>query len=39
VLGGFARNIEGERILEFALANNLTIANTNFNKRKSHLIT
>ena len=33
------RNLEGVRILQFALANNLTVANTQFIKRDTHLIT
>ncbi|XP_045174424.2 craniofacial development protein 2-like [Mercenaria mercenaria] len=33
------RNTEGERVLEFALANDLVIGNTCFIKRDSHLIT
>ena len=33
------RNSEGERILEFAMANNLFVANTCFMKRESHLVT
>ena len=37
---GFAtRNTEGERILEFASANNLVVTNSFFVKRESHLIT
>ena len=42
VHGGFAygnRNIEGEHLLEFAVANNLLVGNTQFKKRDSHLIT
>lgn len=34
-----ARNVDGERILEFALANDLFIGNTHFKKRDSHLAT
>ena len=33
------QNREGERLLEFARANNLVIGNTRFIKRESHLIT
>lgn len=33
------RNTEGERILEFAIANELLVGNTLFKKRDSHLIT
>ena len=33
------RNAEGERILEFALANDLLVGNTQFIKRDSHLVT
>ena len=33
------RNTEGERILEFANANNLVVSNSFFAKRESHLIT
>ena len=33
------RNPEGVRILQFALANNLTVGNTQFIKRDTHLIT
>ena len=33
------RNTDGERLLEFATANNLFIGNTRFIKRESHLIT
>ena len=33
------RNVEGECVLEFALANGLLVGNTQFIKRKSHLIT
>ena len=33
------RNTEGERILEFATANDLLIGNTLFIKRESHLVT
>ncbi|VDP12384.1 unnamed protein product [Heligmosomoides polygyrus] len=39
--GGFgyrARNTDGERILDFAESHNLTIVNTVFRKRDSHLI-
>ena len=42
VHGGFGygtRNSEGEWILEFAMANNLFVANTCFMKRESHLVT
>ncbi|EDO34761.1 predicted protein, partial [Nematostella vectensis] len=42
VHGGFGygeRNIEGERILEFSIANNFVICNSFFQKRKSHLVT
>ena len=42
VHGGFGygnRNIEGERLLEFAVANNLIVGNAQFIKRDSHLIT
>ena len=42
VHGGFSfgdRNSDGERILEFAVANNLVIGNSFFHKRVSHLIT
>ena len=42
VHGGFGygnRNIEGERLLEFAVANNLIVGNTQFKERESHLIT
>ena len=42
VHGGFGygtRNSEGERILEFAMTNNLFLANTCFMKRDSHLVT
>ena len=34
-----SRNAEGERILEFALANYLLVGNTRYIKRDSHLIT
>ena len=34
-----ARNSEGERILEFAVAHDLLVGNTLFKKRDSHLIT
>ncbi len=34
-----ARNTDGERILEFATANDLFIGNTRFIKRDSHLVT
>ena len=34
-----SRNAEGERILEFALANDLLVGNTRYIKRDSHLIT
>ncbi|XGW15259.1 hypothetical protein V3C99_001051 [Haemonchus contortus] len=40
--GGFgygSRNTDGERILEYADSHNLTIVNTRFRKRDSHLIT
>ena len=33
------RNAEGERVLEFAVANDLLIGNTLFKKRDSHLVT
>ncbi|EYC36188.1 hypothetical protein Y032_0925g3065 [Ancylostoma ceylanicum] len=33
------RNEEGQRILEFAAMSDLIIANTQFRKRKSHLVT
>jgi len=33
------RNPEGERVLEFAVANDLVVGNTHFIKRPSHLIT
>ena len=33
------RNMEGERILDFALANDLIVGNTQFSKRESHLVT
>ena len=33
------RNVEGERLLEFALANDLVVGNTCFRKRVSHLVT
>ena len=37
---GFGRcNLEGERILEFAVAHNLVISNSLFKKRESHLVT
>ena len=37
---GFGRhNLEGERILEFAVAHNLVVSNLLFMKRKSHLVT
>ena len=42
VHGGFGygdRNLEGERILEFAVANDLVVGNSFFQKRDSHLIT
>lgn len=42
VHGGLAygdRNVEGERILEFAMVNNLVVGNSWFTKRDSHLIT
>ncbi|XGW28884.1 hypothetical protein V3C99_008576 [Haemonchus contortus] len=41
-MGGFgygSRNTDGERILEYADSHNLTIVNTRFRKRDSHLIT
>ena len=34
-----SRNSEGERILEFATANNLVVTNSFFKKRESHLVT
>ena len=40
--GGYAfgdRNIDGERLLEFAVASNLVIGNSFFAKRANHLIT
>ena len=37
--GYSTRNPEGQRILEFALAHNLLVGNTQFIKRDSHLIT
>ncbi|EYC25573.1 hypothetical protein Y032_0011g1280 [Ancylostoma ceylanicum] len=40
--GGYGygmRNEEGQRILEFAAVSDLIIANTQFRKRKSHLVT
>jgi hypothetical protein len=33
------RNPEGERVLEFAVANNLVVGNSRYIKRSSHLIT
>ena len=42
VHGGHAcglRNTEGERILEFAVAHDLVVANTHFYKKDNHLIT
>ena len=33
------RNAEGERVLEFAFANDLVVGNTCFKKKESHLIT
>ena len=33
------RNLEGERILEFAVAHNLVLSNSLFTKRESHLVT
>ena len=33
------RNLEGERILEFAVAHNLVISNSLLTKRESHLVT
>ena len=33
------RNAEGERVLEFALANDLVVGNNRFIKRESHLVT
>ena len=33
------RNPEGERVLDFALANDLVVGNTLFIKRESHLVT
>ena len=33
------RNTEGERILEFAVAHDLVVANTHFHKKDNHLIT
>ena len=33
------RNLEGERILEFAVARNLVVSNLLFTKRESHLVT
>ena len=32
-------NLEGERILEFAVAHNLVVSNSLFTKRESHLVT
>ena len=40
--GGYGfgkRNIDGKRILEFAVANNLIVANSKFVKKDSRLIT
>ena len=37
--GYFTRNSEDERIIEFAMANNLFVANTCFTKRESYLVT
>ena len=34
-----SRNVEGERILEYAVANNLVVAYSHFIKRDSHLVT
>ena len=39
VLGYGERNADGDRVLEFAVANNFVIGNTFFVKRDSHLIT
>ncbi|XP_014670792.1 PREDICTED: uncharacterized protein LOC106811605 [Priapulus caudatus] len=42
VHGGYGlgvRNVEGERILEFAVANDLVVGNTCFKKRECHLVT
>ena len=42
VHGGFrygSRNQEGEKVLDFAIASDLMIANTFFHKRQSHLMT
>ena len=42
VHGGFgygSRNQEGEKVLDFAVAFDLMIANTFFRKRESHLVT
>ena len=37
---GFGRhNLEGERILKFAVAQNLVVSNSRFTKRVSHLVT
>ena len=33
------RNTEGERLLEFAVANEIVVGNTRFTKRESHLAT
>ena len=33
------RNVEGERILELAVAHNLVVSNSLFTKRESHLVT
>ena len=36
---GFGRhNMEGDRILEFAVAHNLVVSNSLFTKRRSHLV-
>ena len=40
--GGHAigqRNVEGERVLEFAVANDLVIGNSLFKKHPSHVVT
>ena len=42
IYGGFGygdRNAEGDRVLDFAVANTLVIGNTFFAKRESHLVT
>ena len=42
IYGGYGfgkRNIDGERILEFAVANNLFVGNSKFVKKDNHLIT